>query len=501
VMTTYPPPVPPPPQPGRMTAGRIALVVFGALAVLVGFALLVAGAVLGWAHTTQRDDDGFYRSGSHVLETATYAITSDRIDLGADVGEGDWVPFDDIGTAQVLARGPETSPLFVGIGPSDDVERYLADVEHDEIDDVSGRPFDVDYDRRDGTAAPAPPAEQDFWVASSTGSGARDLRWDVEQGDWMVVLMNADASPGVSADVAVGLDTDVLLAIGIGLAVGGVVLLGVGALLLILGLRHAAAHEAATPVAAPVGDVPVVLADAYPARLDARLDDARLSRWLWLVKWVLVIPHVVVLAFLWIAAVVLTVVAGFAILFTGRYPASIFDFNVGVMRWTWRVGFYSFAAFGTDRYPPFSLRPDPSYPADFTVDRPEQLSRWLVLVKWWLLAIPHLVIVGIFAGGWGAGAGEDWRFAGGGGLIAVVALIAIVIHAVRGAYPRELFHFVMGLDRWVFRVWAYVWLMRDEYPPFRFDGGGADPGSKPAAPLPPSGPEAPAEEDVPQLQV
>ena len=484
-MTMNPPMPPPPPERGRMTGGRIALVVIGALALLTGFALLLGGAVLGWAHATQRDDDGFYRSGSRLLETTAYAITSERIDLGADVREGDWVPFDDVGTAQVVARGAEGAELFVGIGPSSDVARYLDGVAHDEVSDISTRPFEVVYDRIDGDAEPAPPADQAFWVASSTGPGERDLRWEIEQGDWTVVLMNADATPTVVADVAVGLDTDLLLAIGLGLAVAGVLLLGVGALLLILGLRHVAAAEAAVPAAVPVGDEPVVMADAYPARLDARLEDPGLSRWLWLVKWLLIIPHVVVLALLWIAAVVLTVVAGVAILFTGRYPRSIFDFNVGVMRWTWRVGFYSFSAFGTDRYPPFSLRPDPGYPAEFTVDPPERLSRGLVLVKWWLLAIPHLVIVAIFAGGWGAGTDEQWRVVGGGGLIAVVALIAVVIHAVRGQYPRELFHFVMGLNRWVFRVWAYVWLMRDEYPPFRFDGGGTDPGSKPIAPPPP----------------
>src|SRR5262245_44592173 len=134
---------------------------------------------------------------------------------------------------------------------------------------------------------------------------------------------------------------------------------------------------------------------AYPARLDGRLDRP-LSRWLWLVKWVLVIPHVVVLAFLWLAAMVLTVVAGVAILVTGTYPRSIFEFNVGVMRWTWRVAFYGLSAFGTDRYPPFSLRPDPEYPAEFAVDYPEQLSRGLVLVKWWLLAVPHYLIVAVF---------------------------------------------------------------------------------------------------------
>jgi len=139
----------------------------------------------------------------------------------------------------------------------------------------------------------------------------------------------------------------------------------------------------------------------YPARLDGQLDPA-VGRWLWLVKWLLIIPHVIVLFFLWWAATVLTVIAGFAILFTGRYPRAIFDFNVGVMRWTWRVSFYAISAFATDKYPPFSLQPDPDYPADLTVDYPERLSRGLVLIKWWLLALPQYLVVSVFAGGWGS---------------------------------------------------------------------------------------------------
>ncbi len=221
--------------------------------------------------------------------------------------------------------------------------------------------------------------------------------------------------------------------------------------------------------------------NTYPAYLDGALDPST-SRWQWLVKWLLVVPHLVVLAFLWLAMMVLTIAAGFAILFTGRYPRSIFEFNVGVMRWTWRVSFYSIGAFGTDRYPPFSLRPDPSYPADFTVDYPEHLSRGLVLVKWWLLALPQLVIVGILGGGFGFPANN---------LIAVLAIVAGVILAVTGRYPKDLFDLLMGLHRWCYRVLAYVALMRDEYPPFRLDSGGGDPGHVPVEPHPPTPEPAP----------
>ncbi len=113
---------------------------------------------------------------------------------------------------------------------------------------------------------------------------------------------------------------------------------------------------------------------AFPLRLYGELDPD-VSRWQWLFKWLLAIPHFVVLFFLWIGFVASTVVAGFAILFTGRYPRRIFDFNVGVLRWSWRVGFYSYSALGTDTYPPFSLADDPAYPARLEVEYPERLSR------------------------------------------------------------------------------------------------------------------------------
>jgi hypothetical protein len=219
----------------------------------------------------------------------------------------------------------------------------------------------------------------------------------------------------------------------------------------------------------------------YPARLDGRLDEP-INRWLWLVKRALLIPHFLCLVGLWIAMSVLTIVAGFSILFTARYPRVIFDFNVGVIRWTWRVDFYGINAFGTDRYPPFSLKSDPDYPADFHVDYPERLSRGLVLVKWWLLAIPQYFVVAILAGGLGFSANGAWRIAGGGGLIALLALAAVVVLLATGRYPRDLFDVTMGLNRWCYRVLTYVALMRDEYPPFRYDGGGPDPGTQPPAP-------------------
>ncbi len=216
---------------------------------------------------------------------------------------------------------------------------------------------------------------------------------------------------------------------------------------------------------------------SYPVQVRARLDEP-LSRWLWLVKWLLAIPHFIVLFFLWIAFAVVTVIAFFAILFTGRYPRSLFGFNLGVLRWSWRVGYYTYSALGTDRYPPFSLGQEPGYPATLDIACPGRLSRGLVLVKWWLLAIPQYAIAAVFAGGAAytatGGPGKMWQAdALSGGLIGLLVCFAAITLLVAGRYPRGLYDFIIGMNRWVLRVIAYAALMTDAYPPFRLDQGGA----------------------------
>src|SRR4051794_41355758 len=128
------------------------------------------------------------------------------------------------------------------------------------------------------------------------------------------------------------------------------------------------------------------------------MDPVGLSRWLWLVKWLLLVPHLVVLVFLWLAFFVVGIVAFFAILITGRYPRGLFDFAVGVLRWSWRVHYYGYRGLGTDRYPPVPLGHVADHPAHLGVASPQPLSPGLVLVEWGLLAIPRYGVVSVLVG-------------------------------------------------------------------------------------------------------
>ncbi len=202
----------------------------------------------------------------------------------------------------------------------------------------------------------------------------------------------------------------------------------------------------------------------YPLVLKGELRETP-SRVLWLVKWLLLIPHFIILVFLWVAFIFMTFLAFWAILFTARYPESLFRFNVGVMRWTWRVMFYGYGALATDEYPPFSLEEE-DYPATLEVAYPERLVPGMVLVKW-LLALPHYFILALILG---------WESSNGGyadhqhsGLIWILVMIAAIVLLFAGKYLKDIFKLVVGLNRWAFRVLAYIALMTDEYPPFRLE--------------------------------
>ena len=475
-----------------MKASRIVAIVIGSLLLLPGLGMFLGGGALGLAYAFGRDD-GYFEVSLDRVQSTTVAVTAEDLDLTAEPGDPDWLLRAlDVDIRLNVFRVDPDDELFVGIGPEADVDAYLAGAAHDEIQDLDG--LSPDYRRRRGGDEIEPPTEQDFWTASANGPGDPILLWEAQSGRWAFVLMNADGSPGVAADVDVGARSDfVLPLVVILLALGAVVIAGGVALIVTAVSRHRAEQPPQEPTPPPPG-APVAVTEeeapvAEPVVLTATLDPD-LSPWQWLVKWFLAIPHFIVLAFLWVAFVVTTVIAGFSILFTATYPRGIFDFNVGVLRWSWRVSYYAGpGGLGTDRYPPFSLADDPTYPARLDIEPPGELSRGLVLVKWWLLAIPHYVILAAILGDT---ISRDRDYDGFGiSLLSALVIIAAVILLFTGRYRRSLFDLIVGLNRWIYRVVAYAALMTDRYPPFRLDQGGSEPA--PAAPdvtEPDPGPES-----------
>jgi hypothetical protein len=213
------------------TAGRVIGMVSAGLGGLIGLALLTAGVAVLALYAFGRDD-GYFNSGDNHVESATYAITTEDIDLGVD--EADWAPDEILGNVRVQVEGDK--PVFVGIGPDDDVERYLGDVAHDQLIDVRGGDPELDLHR--GGAPRTPPGEQEFWVAESEGSGKRALTWDAEFGRWTAVVMNADGTRGIDVEANAGVKLGWALWAGLGMFVVGLLMtLGSVVVMLLIGRR------------------------------------------------------------------------------------------------------------------------------------------------------------------------------------------------------------------------------------------------------------------------
>lgn len=194
---------------------------------------------------------------------------------------------------------------------------------------------------------------------------------------------------------------------------------------------------------------PVTPPAGCPVIVDAQRQD-RYARLLPLVKWLLAFPHYVVLVFLFIGVGFAKIIAFFAVLFTGRYPRGIFDFVVGVLRWSWRVTAY--VQLLRDEYPPFSLEDDAAYPAHLEIEYPENgIDRWRPLVQW-LLAIPYLIVAYLLA------------------IVSrIVAFIGIFVILFTEELPEGMFNLIVVPNRWGVRGVAYAMFMTDRYPPFDFD--------------------------------
>jgi hypothetical protein len=314
-----------------MRARSIIMLILGILFSMLGIGLLFGGIGASWVNSLQ-NDGGYLTSPSERFDVDSSAIISAGPDNMRDNAYPGPLPLD-VGSIRIWAESANPGKeIFVGIAPRSDVERYLSGANYSELLDVSFRPFRVEYRETQGTQQPPLPSRQDFWAASASGTGEQELDWNIQPGNWSVVVMNADASPDIRADLKAGFRSQLFGPIAAGLLAAGAILLVLGVPLLIFGALGLGRHA---PAAAPTGAAvhgtaafagPAVQPPSsysagewapYPARLWGDLDPA-LSRWLWLVKWFLAIPHFVVLFFLWFAFVVVTVIAGFAILFIGR---------------------------------------------------------------------------------------------------------------------------------------------------------------------------------------
>ena len=220
------------------TASRVIGMVFASIGGLIGLALLVGGIAVLAAYAFGRDD-GYFNSDREQLDSATYAITTEDIDLGVD--EADWAPDEILGDVRVRVEGEK--PVFVGIGSDDDVDRYLGDVDHDELIDFHGD--DPELDPHEGGAPRTPPGGQDFWVVYSEGSGEQALTWDAEFGRWTAVVMNADAARGIDVAADAGVKLGWAIWAGLGMVVVGL-LMTVGAVAVILLIGRRASRDSTT---------------------------------------------------------------------------------------------------------------------------------------------------------------------------------------------------------------------------------------------------------------
>ena len=462
-----------------MKSSRMGALIVGCLLLLPGIGLLLGGGGIGLGYAFGRDNTGYFELGVPQLQSSTAAITAPSPTVTTDLGTPAWLTEalrTDI-RLRITSTDPQ-QPIFAGVGPTDQVQAYLGGISHDEVTSLSnGNPtFEADP----GSAEATPPAEEAFWTGTATGTGTQQLDFTAPDGPWTMVVMNADGSAVISAAATFGVKAPFLLplavilfAVGLIITAGAIVLIVTGA----SGTRSNRRRELAEPGVGPVGAM-IATVD-YPVVLTARLDPG-LSRWQWLVKWLLALPHLVLLAFLWPAFLVVTLVAGVSILFTGVYPRTLFDFTTGVLRWSCRVSYYAaHGGIGTDRYPPFTLGAVPDYPITLDIAYPAKLSRGLVLVKWWLLAIPQYVIIGLMLGNWFGWTSLDGRLPafwpiGGAGVLGLLVVIAGCVLLFTGRYPASLYDVIVGFNRWIYRVVAYAALMTDRYPPFRLDQGGTE---------------------------
>jgi hypothetical protein len=234
-------------QPPRLRAARTTSVVVGAIVGLIAFAMLAIGGVLLWADS-KKDEQGYIHTDTQRFATRTAAIATDNLDVDSH-GLGWLTSHDRYGNIRLKVSSRNDKPVFVGIARTSDVATYLRGTSHTTVTDFHSDPFRAVYRAERGSGRPAAPASKRIWAASSHGTGMQTVTWDVKHGDWSVVVMNADGSRGVDTGVSAGADFPILSALAWGSVGGGLVLLGVAALLIVAGTT--AQRRAPAPALAP----------------------------------------------------------------------------------------------------------------------------------------------------------------------------------------------------------------------------------------------------------
>ena len=214
---------------------RIAALIAASVLGLLSLGLLAAGGGLLWADS-KKDEEGYISTGFDPFATDTRALATEELDIDA-TGAGWLIDDDRYGKVRLRAQSQDGKPVFVGIAPTRDAERYLSGVHHDVVTDLEYDPLRADYREQAGSRRPGAPGDQRFWAVSAQGAGTQTLTWDVEHGNWSVVVMNADASPNVDVELRAGAEAPFLEPAGWGTLIAGLVALGLAGLLTFLGLR------------------------------------------------------------------------------------------------------------------------------------------------------------------------------------------------------------------------------------------------------------------------
>ena len=213
-------------KPRTSSRGRVPLLVAAVITSVIALAMLAVGGGLLYADA-QKDPDGYVTTDHHRVGADTAALVSENFDVDLDGIEGVVDP-GDLGSVRLAASPAADAPIFVGVARTSDVERYLSGTAHTVVSDIEEVAPDVSYRAAPGASrALAPPADQDIWVSSSVGRREQAVTWDVRDGDWSMVVMNADGSRGVTTDLEAGVKVPFL-------AETGWIAGGVGALLALM---------------------------------------------------------------------------------------------------------------------------------------------------------------------------------------------------------------------------------------------------------------------------